>query len=251
MHDNEVFTAVIIDDEALARSIIEKYLETESNIKIVASCENGFDGIKAINNFKPNIVYLDIHMPKLNGFELLELLAESYQIIFTTAYDEYAVKAFEKNATDYLLKPFSKERFLEATQKAVANIAGSKNQKRQKEMLQGTPLTEYLERVVVKSDKKINVIPVQDIEYIHAQDDYVMIYSSAGKFLKQARMQFYEQHLNKSDFIRIHRSYIVKLNQIDKIEPYGKDSYLALLHNGARINISKSGMKNLKEQLDF
>jgi two-component system LytT family response regulator len=225
------------------------------SIEIIQECENGFEGAKAINDLKPNLIFLDIQMPKLNGFEMLELIdvAERPEIIFTTAYNQYAIQAFELNAIDYLLKPFSRERFFDAVNKVLQRINGATPRVAGQAVsnLISQPITEKLERVVVKSTNKISVIPVDKIKYLEAQDDYVMIYSTEGKHLKQATMKYFEENLDESDFLRVHRSYIIRIDQVNQLEPYGKDSYVAKLKDGAAIKISKSGFKTLKEKLNF
>lgn len=245
--------AVIIEDEELGRALVKKYTDEVDFLEVVAECENGFEGAKAINDYKPDIVFLDIQMPKLNGFEMLELIDEANrpEIIFTTAYNQYAIQAFELNAIDYLLKPFSKERFFEAVNKASTKIKSNIPQESTISKLAQQPITETLERVVVKSNHKIHVIPVSKMKYLEAQDDYVMIYHTEGKHLKQATMKYFEKHLDPEDFLRVHRSYIIRLDQVNQLEPYGKDSYIARLKDGATIKISKSGLKSLKEKLNF
>lgn len=243
--------AIIIEDEELGRELIKNYLNTIDTIDIICECENGFEGVKAIQEHKPDLVFLDIQMPKLNGFEMLELLEEKPEIIFTTAYNQYAIQAFELNAVDYLLKPFSKDRIKEAVEKAAERIASHKPKSQSVHKLTQHPLTDVLERVVVKSNTKISVIPVEKIRYLEAQDDYVMIYTTEGKHLKQATMKYFEQHLDSDEFMRVHRSYIVRLDQVSQLEPYGKDSYIAKLKDNTKIRISKSGLKNLKSKLNF
>ena len=245
--------AVIIEDEELGRALVKKYTQEVEAIELVAECENGFEGAKAINDHNPDIVFLDIQMPKLNGFEMLELIDEANrpEIIFTTAYNQYAIQAFELNAIDYLLKPFSKERFFEAVQKAVSKVESHTKTESQISNLVQQPITETLERVVVKSNHKIHVIPVNKMKYLEAQDDYVMIYHNEGKHLKQATMKYFEKHLDPEQFLRVHRSYIIRIDQVNQLEPYGKDSYVARLKDGATIKISKTGLKSLKEKLNF
>ena len=245
--------AVIIEDEELGRELVKNYLKKYENIELMAECENGFEGIKAINDHKPDLVFLDIQMPKLNGFEMLELLdKDKPEIIFTTAYNQYAIQAFEHNAVDYLLKPFSRERFDEAVQKAVSRVENKTDQSEKFERLAHQPLDKHLERVVVKSNTKIHVIPISKVRYIEAQDDYVMLYTDEGKHLKQGTMKYFEEHLDPEEFLRIHRSYIVRLDQVSQLEPYGKDSYVAKLKNSdTTIKISKNGLKSLKAKLDF
>jgi len=184
---------------------------------------------------------------------LLEVIDEKPGIIFTTAYDQFAIKAFELNAVDYLLKPFSRERFEEAVKKATEKIRSEKgNPKTVSQLLVNRPDTQTsLNRIVVRKGNAINLIPVEQVRYVEAQDDYVMIYHSAGKALKQQTMKFYEDNLPKLDFVRIHRSYIVKVEEIVKIEPYGKDNHVAILKSGDRLPVSRAGYQHLKEELNF
>ena len=247
----EKVKTIIIEDEELGRKLIRNYLKDREEIDIIAECENGFEGIKCIQDQKPQLVFLDIQMPKINGFEMLELLDEKPEIIFTTAYNQYAIQAFELNAVDYLLKPFSKERLVEALNKALLRI--SNRQPRNENIMKLTQhsIDELITRVVVKSNNKISVIPVEKIKYLEAQDDYVMIYTTEGKHLKQSTMKYFEDHLDPDDFMRVHRSYIVRLDQVIQLEPYGKDSYVAKLKDSTSVKISKSGFKNLKEKLNF
>lgn len=239
-------TAIIIDDEALARENIKNHLDDFSEIKVVAECANGFEGFKAINEHQPQLVFLDIQMPKINGFEMLELIDNRPAIIFTTAFDEYALKAFEKGAVDYLLKPFPKERFNQAIKKYLSqekNYTG----KAVEEFTIDMP--ERQNRIVVKDKDNIRIIPVEDIRYIEANDDYVMIYTEAKKHLKKATMQLLEKSLNPNQFIRVHRSYLININQLSKIEPYGKNNHIGILRQGAKIPISRSGYALLKDKL--
>ncbi len=248
---NTTIKAIIIEDEELSRKLIMSYLKDFSEIEIIRECNNGFEGIKAIGELNPDLAFLDIQMPKLNGFEMLELLDNIPEIIFITAHNEYAIKAFELNAVDYLLKPYSRERLVEAVKKAVDRIRSQRPAERKIEKLIGQSLGDIIERVVVKTGSKIKVIPVQKIHYLEAQDDYVMIYTEESKHLKQATMSFFEAHLDPKQFIRVHRSYIVKIDQVVQLEPYEKDNYIAVLKSGAKIKVSKSGMKNLKALLNF
>ncbi len=244
--------AIIVEDEELARELIRNYLGTRNDIKIIAECENGFEGIKAINDLDPDLVFLDIQMPKLNGFEMMEVADRKPEVIFTTAFNQYAIKAFELNAVDYLLKPYSKARLHEAVEKAIGRIQARKGENRRKiEQMVHEPLTEKLERVVVKTGSKIKVIPMEKVNYLEAQDDYVMLYTDTSKHLKQGTMKFFETHLDPDTFIRVHRSYIVKIDQVVQLEPYAKDSYIAKLKDGTTIRVSKNGMKSLKEKLMF
>ena len=244
--------AIIVEDEEPAREILKKFLSDNPSVEIVGEYSDGFSGAVAINSSKPDLIFLDIQLPRLNGFELLELLDCSPQIIFTTAYDEYAIKAFEKNATDYLLKPFSKERLLKAVEKAQQKfISKAEMDKSMSEIADDLSSSLPLTRIVVKDSKGINVIPVNEISYIEAQDDYVMIYTPKGRFMKKQTLKYLEQRLNSENFFRIHRSYIVNTQEIQRIEPYEKDSYMAILKSNAKLKVSSSGYRNLKEKLGF
>lgn len=243
--------ALIIDDEKLAREIIKKYLEDIEKIIIVGECSNGFEAIKIINEEKPDVVFLDIQMPKITGFEMLELIEKPPVIIFTTAYDQFALKAFEVNAADYLLKPFSKERFNESIEKAFSHI---KNKSPQHDVIQNLikendRKPDFLERIIIKDGSKIIIMPLENIKYIEAQDDYVMIYSTDGKYLKQRTMKYFEDHLDPRNFIRIHRSFIVPVRRIKRIELAEKNSYQVKLDDTTILPVSKSGYDNLKDVL--
>ncbi|SFW59733.1 LytR/AlgR family response regulator transcription factor [Chitinophaga sancti] len=241
--------AVIIDDEPLAREIVKEYLGTYTQIQLLQECNDGFEGLKAIQQHQPDIIFLDVQMPKINGFEMLELVEELPAVIFTTAFEEHAIRAFEVNATDYLLKPFSKERFDKALQKWL--------EKRQEtvavqtdallETAAASPLQSN--RVVVKINGKIKIIPVQDIHYLEAADDYVKIVTQEGAFLKNKTMAFFEKTLDMQQFARVHRSYILNVNQVTRIEPYEKENHLAMLKSGAKVPVSKTGYPKLKSSL--
>ena len=240
--------AVIIDDEPLARSIVKEYIESFPEVEIVAECNDGFEGVKAIQQSKPDVIFLDIQMPKINGFEMLELLEEPPAVVFTTAFDEYAMKAFESHAVDYLLKPFSQERFKKAMEKLL--VYSSAQKKATQELLQDLPsIPSQNERIVVKTGGKIKIINVQQIQYLEAADDYVKIYTNEGVFLKNKTMSFYEQSLPANTFVRTHRSYLINVQEITRIDPYEKDSHLAILRNGSKIPVSKSGYLKLKTAL--
>jgi two-component system LytT family response regulator len=249
----EKIRTVIIEDEAPARDIIKYYLKELDSIEVIAECGDGFSGLKTISQMKPDLVFLDIQMPRLTGIEMLEVLTEKPEIIFTTAYDQFALRAFELNAVDYLLKPFPKRRFLEAVKKAIDKIeSGNGNQLPANQILaKKLEPVSPVNRVVVRKGNAINLIPVEHIKYVEAQDDYVMIYHEGGKALKQQTMKFYEDNLSKTDFVRIHRSYIVRIEEIKRIEPYGKDNHVAILQSGDKLPVSRAGYKHLKEELDF
>ena len=243
---------VLVEDEEPARDLVKHYLENHPELELVGEFSDGFSGLKGIQELKPDLLILDIQMPKLTGFEILELLESPPVVVFTTAYDEFAIKAFELNATDYLLKPFSRERFDAAMQKAMERAKVPTGQKKAVEdLLRHVEENERLDRVVVKSGSKIKVIPVEKISYIEAQDDYVMIYTDTGKHLKEKTMKYFEAHLDPAVFARLHRSYIARIDQIVQIELYEKDSYVAVLKDGAKLRISENGYRNLKKKLNF
>ncbi len=240
--------AVIIDDERLAREITKKYLSDKSEIKIIGEASNGFDAIKIINEQKPDLIFLDIQMPKLTGFEMLDLIDDPPVIIFTTAYDNYALKAFEINAVDYLLKPFSKDRFEEALQKAFVYLRDKLKQSSVQNLIKhNDEAKKFLERVVIKDGSKINIVPIEKIRWLEAQDDYVMVHSSDGKLLKQKTMKYFENHLDPKYFVRIHRSYIVNIDFINHLELYEKESYRIILKNNNPLPVSKTGLTKLKD----
>ncbi len=246
---------IIIDDEKLARKIIKNYLNNFANLEISAECSNGFEGIKEITEKKPDLIFLDIQMPKINGFEMLELIDDPPEIIFTTAFDQFALKAFEVNAVDYLLKPFSEERFKEAVDKALLHLnnkSSSVNKTNKINGLKGAneKREELLERIIIKDGTNISIVPVININYLEAQDDYVMIHSSQGKFLKQKTMKYFEEHLNPYEFVRIHRSFIASVSEINKIELLEKESYQVKMKDGSKLPVSKSGYARLKEILN-
>ena len=244
---------VIIDDEAPARDIIKHYLKEVDSIEVIAECSDGFSGLKTVSVMKPDLIFLDIQMPRLTGIEMVEVLTEKPEIIFTTAYDQFAIRAFELNAVDYLMKPYQKRRFLDAVNKAIEKIRSGKGNKvpANELLVKKQEASSPVNRIVVRKGNSLNLIPVEQIRYVEAQDDYVMIYHTTGKALKQQTMKFYEENLPKDDFVRIHRSYIVKVGEIKRIEPYGKDNHIAILHSDDRLPVSRAGYKHLKEELKF
>ncbi len=242
--------ALIIDDEPLARLVVREYLQPFSQIEIMQECGDGFEGIKAIMQHQPDLIFLDVQMPKINGFEMLELIEQQPAVIFTTAFDEYAIKAFETYAIDYLLKPFTRERFNKAIEKYLAQTSMAQQQRRTENLLNAVnPQQALQERVVVKTGNKVKIIPVHDIHYLAADDDYVSVHTAEGSFLKNKTMSFFEQTLDTRQFVRVHRSYIISVPEITRIEPYEKDAHLAILKSGAKIPVSKAGYVKLKQVL--
>ena len=239
---------IIIDDEPLARSIVKEYLQKHPELELAQECNDGFEGLKAINELKPDLIFLDIQMPKITGFEMLELVDDPPAVIFTTAFDEYAIKAFETHAVDYLLKPFNQERFDKAIAKWMQTKPASRNAAQ--ELLEGGSFSpSQNERIVVKNGSKIKIIPSADVHYLEAADDYVKVHTQEGYFLKNKTMGYFEQTLDKNQFARCHRSFIVNLQQITRIDPYEKDSHVAVLRSGAKVPVSRSGYVRLREIL--
>ena len=242
---------IIIDDEPLARSIVKEYLQSYPQLEIVAECGDGFEGLKAIQQFEPDLLFLDIQMPKINGFEMLELVDQPPAVIFTTAFDEYAIKAFDSHAVDYLLKPFNKERFDKAIQKWLqqsANIT-TKNNGALLETAAQSPIQQN--RIVVKTGNKIKIIPVDDVLYLESSDDYVKIHTKEGSFLKNKTMAHFESILNPTQFVRCHRSYLINVQEVTRIDHWEKESHAAILRSGQQIPVSRSGFTKLKTALDI
>ncbi len=237
--------AIIIDDEPLARLIVKEYLQAYPHITVLQECNDGFEGMKAIQEHQPDLIFLDIQMPKINGFEMLELIDEPPMVIFTTAFEEYAIKAFDAHAADYLLKPFSKERFDKAMQKLMLQQINSA--KAIAETALQMPIKSN--RIVVKDNGKIKIIPFAQLYYLEAADDYVKIHTADGIFLKKNTMQYFEDSLPGNEFIRAHRSYIINAQLINRIDLHEKDGHLILLTTGARLPVSKAGYARLKEVL--
>lgn len=241
---------VIIDDEPLARNIVKEYLLGYEDMQVVAECNNGYEGVKAVHQHQPDLILLDIQMPKITGFEMLELLDPIPPVIFATAFDEYAIKAFEANAVDYLLKPFSKERFEIAIDKWKSKSPDKTETKKVQELLENADKQpEEKNRIVVKTNSEITIVPVTEIVYIEAFDDYVKIFTKDDYHLKKKTMNYYEQALDPIHFFRTHRSFIVNLSQLTRIEPMEKNNYVALLKTGKKIPISRSAYSRLKEKL--
>ena len=236
-------TVMIVDDEELARRLLREMLSEHSEIEIVAECANGFEAVKAAAERKPDLMFLDVQMPKLDGFEVLELIGPGMGVIFVTAYDTYALRAFDVHAVDYLLKPFSKERF-EAALTLAENRLGE-NMPPPAVLAATARAPGYLERIVVKDGARVHIIPVARLDFAEAQDDYVCLSSNGKTYLKQQTIASLEESLDPRQFIRIHRSYIVNLDRVIKMEPYTKDSKVAVLNDGKQLPVSRSGYQRL------
>jgi len=240
---------IIIDDEMLARSIVKEYLQNQPQLELVAECGDGFEGLKAIQQYEPDLIFLDVQMPKINGFEMLELIEKPPAVIFTTAFDEYAIKAFEAHAIDYLLKPFNQERFDKAIAKWMEQRTKPSESKTEELLETASQSPMQNNRIVVKNGSKIKIIPVHDVYYLEAADDYVKIHTPEGYFLKNKTMNHFEQSLDANQFVRSHRSYIVNVQHITRIDPYEKDNHVAVLRTGAKVPVSRGGYGKLKAVL--
>jgi len=234
--------AVIVDDEELARGLLRELLRPHPEIEVAAECANGFEAVKAVAEASPDLLFLDVQMPKLDGFEVLELIDPGPVVIFVTAYDQYAMRAFDAYAVDYLLKPFSAERFELAIERAKARLG---ERRLPLEAAQARPAEERPQRIVVKDGPKVHVIPLEKLDYLEAQDDYVALHSGGKSYLKQQPIASLEAALDPARFVRIHRSAIVNLERVARIEPYGKESRIAILSDGTRLPVSRSGYARL------
>lgn len=238
---------IIIDDEPLAAEIVQEFLADLDQFEVLEVCQDGFQGLKAIQHHKPDLIFLDVQMPKITGFEMLELLDEPPSVIFTTAFDQYALKAFDAKAMDYLLKPFSEARFNQAIARFLESF--EKKSKEERQVPDLSELAEKSNRLVVRVKNDIKIIPVPEVVYFEAEDDYVAIHTADGKFLKKMTMKTLEESLDPAKFTRVHRSFIINLNGVTGIEPYERDTYLVKLRAGEQIPVSKTGYARLRQVL--
>ncbi len=241
-----MYKVLIIDDEPLAADLVQEYLEAFPDFEVLDRCLDGFAAMKSIQEHDPDLVFLDVQMPKLTGFDVLELLESPPPIIFTTAFDEYAIKAFEANAVDYLLKPFSEERFAQAIAKFQAR---PQHMRDTIAALQKERDHSPKDRLVVKDGARIRIIPFPELIRIEADGDYVQIRSDKGNYAKKKTLKYYEDLLPQPLFIRVHRSHLVNVEKIDRLDPYGKNDHVALLKDGSRIPVSRNGFAELREIL--
>ena len=248
---SDLLRAVVVDDEELARQLLREYLWEAGGVEVVAECSDGFDAVKTITELKPDLVFLDVQMPKLDGFEVLELLENPPAVIFVTAYDQYALKAFEANAIDYLLKPFRLDRFKKALDRTRSRLSDPKPPAGIVADLAAAARApgQMLERIVVRDGSKVHIIPITKLDYVEAQDDYAALHSEKKSYLKQQTIASLEAQLDPQKFVRIHRSYIVNLERIVRIEPYTRDSRVAVLRDGSQLPVSRPGYARLKTLL--
>ena len=242
---------VIVDDEALARAVVREYASADPSLEILAECANGFDAVKAVAEHKPDLVLLDVQMPKLDGFEVLELIGTDQIVVFITAYDQYALRAFDVHAVDYLLKPFSAERFQEAMARVRERLQARAAATPDVAALvrDAKPRTGPAERVLIRDGANVHVLPVDAIDYVEAQDDYVAFKSDGKQYLKDQTLAAVEATMDPSRFVRIHRSYLLNIDRIAKVELYAKDSRIAILRDGSRLPVSRAGYARLSELL--
>jgi len=240
---------IIVDDEALARGIVREYLGGHADVEIVAECANGFEAVKAIAELAPDLAILDIQMPKLDGFEVAELAGGKCRFIFATAFDQYAIRAFEFHALDYLLKPYSQQRFDQALAHARASMGkpDAADDDNVRAVLRDAAARQApLGRVLIRDGARVHVIASDRIDYIEAQDDYVEIHAEGKAYLKNQRLSELESQLEAGRFVRIHRSYLVNIERVSRIEQAAKDSHVAILNDGARLPISRSGYQKVR-----
>jgi len=244
-------TAVVVDDEAPARALLREYLGVRPDVAIVGECANGFEAVKTIAEAKPDVVFLDVQMPKLNGFEVLELLDPGPVVVFCTAYDEYALKAFEVHAVDYLLKPFGRERLAEALARVRARLqegaAAPPGPKPADLATTARPPGRWVERLLVKDGAHVHIIPVEKLDFLEAQDDYVALHAEERTWLKTQPLAELTAGLDPARFVRIHRSYVLNVERLSKLELYAKDSRVAILKSGKQLPVSRAGYARLRE----
>lgn len=236
---------LIVDDEPLAAGLVKEFLSAYPQFEVVAICHDGFEALKAIQLFQPELIFLDIQMPKITGFELLELLENPPPVLFTTAFDQYAVQAFDVKGIDYLVKPFSEARFAQA----IARFLSQQKTKIVSEAVDYPVSEERNKRIVVRVKNEIKIIQTQEVRYFEAEDDYISIHTQEGKFLKKMTMKQLEESLDPEKFARVHRSFLVNLQEVAGLEPYEKESYLLRLRSGQKIPVSKSGYARLRQVL--
>ena len=242
--------ALIVDDEDLARQVIREMLSSHPGVEIAGEAANGFEAVRMVSELKPDLMFLDVQMPKLDGFEVLELVGDDVAIIFATAHDEHALRAFEVHAVDYLLKPFRAERFQTALDRAKQRIGGTLPFRPEELTASTRTPGQFAERIVVKDGTRVHIFPASKLDYAEAQDDYVALANQGKKYLKQQTISSLEAALDPKSFVRIHRSYIVNLERVTRLEPYGKDTHVAILDEGSRLPVSRSGYARLKAFLD-
>ena len=244
---SERIKALIVDDEPLARQLLREYLSIHHDVEVVAECGNGFEALKSVTELEPDLLFLDIQMPKLDGFEVLELLDRDVAVIFVTAYDQHALRAFEIHAVDYLLKPFSPERLADALTHARARIGKPSALSAAQLVAEARPDRRAVDRILVRDQANVHVVAASQVDYIEAQDDYVCIHAEGKQYLKNQTLSDLEEQLDERRFVRIHRSYLLNLDRLARLEPYAKDSRVAVLKDGRELPVSRAGYTRLRE----
>lgn len=243
---------IIVDDEQPAREQILRFLKDDESMEVEEVCKDGFEAVKSIQKHQPDVVFLDIQMPKLNGFEMLEVIDDPPLVVFSTAYDAYALKAFEVHAVDYLLKPYTRKRFNKALELVLEKLNNNTTNPNMGEVADSYHrVAGPASRVVVRQGGNIIILPLDEIRFFEAMDDYVAIHTAEQRYLKQKPMRFFENNLNPRRFVRVHRSYLVNLDYASRLEPYGKETWKLILSDNTRINVSRAGMRKLNEMMDF
>jgi two-component system LytT family response regulator len=240
---------VIVDDEGLARQVLREYLDAEPDVAVIAECANGFDAVKVITDLKPDLVFLDVQMPKLDGFEVLELVGRRTPVVFVTAFDEFAVRAFDIHAVDYLLKPVGAERVKEALARARNRLGHEADAVPAQAIREAKRQEAPLQRVLVRDGSRVHVIPIDDLDFVQAQDDYVCFHAGGKQYLKEQPLSEVETELDTSRFVRIHRSYILNVDRLARVEPLTRDSRIVILKDGRRLPLSRSGYTRLNALL--
>ncbi len=241
--------AVVVDDEELSRALVREYAAGHDDVEIVAECANGFEAVRAVNDLRPDLVFLDIQMPKLDGFEVLELIGPEVGVVFVTAHDAHALRAFEVHAIDYLLKPFGPERFAEALAEARGRLARAERTPVSRVVAAARPAGAPLRRILIRTGSQVEVIPVGSVDYVRARDDYVGVVAGGAERLKQQTLAELERQLDPARFVRIHRSFLLNVDRLTKLAPATRDSYVAVLKDGTELPVSRRGYARLNELL--
>jgi two-component system, LytTR family, response regulator len=239
----------IVDDEDLARAVVREYLAGLADVEVVAECGNGFEAVKTVSELQPDLLILDVQMPKLNGFEVLELVGRDVAVVFVTAYDQYAIRAFEVHAVDYLLKPFSAERLAAAIDRVRDRLGRGETLPVPQLAADGQPAVGHARRVLVRDGPRVHVLPVEKIDYVQAQDDYVCFRCEGKEYLKEQTLADVETALDPAKFVRIHRSFVLNLDRLARVELDERENRVAILSDGKRLPISRGGYARLNERL--
>jgi len=247
MTQETALRAVIVDDEEPARLALRQALERAGGVEVVAECTNGFEAVKVVGETPLDVLLLDVQMPKLDGFEVLELVGATVPVIFVTAYDEFALRAFEVHAVDYLLKPFSEDRLAEALDRVRERQAAAPSPAALRQAAR--PPGEPLARIVIRDGAQVHVVPVDRVDYVEAQDDYVAVHTGGRSLLKEQTLTDLERQLEATRFVRIHRSYLLNIERLARVELYAKDSRIAILTDGRKLPVSRAGYRRLQQLL--